>query len=177
MQNEKTNQDRAKKIKLLMLDIDGVFTDGRIYFGNYGDEIKSFNVLDGFGVLLARRAGIKVVIITAKGSKIVKKRAKEMSIDGLYLNSTDKRKVYEKVLKKFKVTPEEACFLGDDLLDTPVLKRVGLAVAVPNAVDEAKANSHMVTTKSGGHGAVREICDFLIKSQGKWSEVTRKYLQ
>ena len=168
---------RAKKIKLLMLDIDGVFTDGRIYFGNYGDEIKTFNVLDGFGILLARRAGIKVVVITAKGSKIVKMRAKEIGIDGLYLNSTDKRKVFEKVLKKFKVAPEEACFVGDDLLDIPVLKRVGLAVAVPNAVDEVKTYSHMITTKSGGHGAVREVCDFLIKSQGKWEEVTRKYLQ
>lgn len=177
MQNAKTNQDRAKKIKLLILDIDGVMTDGRIVYGDYGDELKFFDVLDGFGILLVRRADIGVVIITAKGSKVVKMRVKELSIDGLYQNSTDKLKVFNKVLKKFRVAPEEVCFVGDDLVDLPVLKRVGLAVAVPNAVDEVKSHAHMVTSKMGGRGAVREICDFLIKSQGKWDKILSRYLR
>lgn len=168
---------RAKKIKLLILDVDGIMTDGRIVYGNYRDELKFFDVQDGFGVLLAKRAGIKVVIITAKGSKVVKMRAKDLKIDGLYLNSINKLKVFKKVLKKFGVSSEEVCFIGDDLLDIPVLKRTGLAITVPNAVEEVKPYSHMVTTKMGGRGAVREICDLLLKSQNKWEETTHKYLQ
>lgn len=168
---------RAQKIKLLILDIDGVMTDGRIVYGNYGDELKFFDVQDGFGVLLARSAGMKVAIITAKGSKVVKMRAKELNIDALYQNATNKLKALQKLLKKTKVAEEEACFIGDDLVDVPVLKKVGLAVAVPNAVNEVKSCAHMITAKTGGRGAVREVCDFLIKSQGKWEEATSKYLK
>jgi len=168
---------RAQKIKLLILDIDGVMTDGRIVYGDAGDELKFFDVQDGFGILLIRRAGIGVAIITAKGSKVVKKRAKELGIDGLYQNATDKLKAFENVLKKFKITPEEIAFVADDLVDIPVLKRVGLAIAVPNAVDEAKQHAHMITAKKGGRGAVREVCEFLIKSQGKWNDILKKYLR
>jgi len=168
---------RAQKIKLFILDIDGVMTDGRIVYGNYGDELKFFDVQDGFGVLLARKAGLKVAIITAKGSKVVKMRAKELNIDALYQNSIDKLKAFKKLLKKIRVAEEEVCFMGDDLVDIPVLKKVGLAVAVPNAVSEVKMHAHMITARTGGRGAVREVCDFLIKSQGKWEEATSKYLQ
>jgi len=168
---------RAQKIKLLILDIDGVMTDGRIVYGNYGDELKFFDVQDGFGVVLLKKAGVKVVIITAKKSKVVKMRAKELNIDGLYQNSLNKLKAFKSVLKKFKVTPDEICFIGDDLVDVPILKRAGLSVSVPNAVDEAKSHAHFITTKSGGRGAVRELCDLLLKSQNKWETVTRKYLQ
>jgi len=168
---------RAQKTKLLALDIDGVMTDGRIIYGDAGDELKAFDVQDGFGILLIKKAGIGVVIITAKGSKVVKRRAKDINADGLYLNATDKLKALDKVLKKFNVKHEEICFVGDDLIDIPVLKRVGLAVAVPNAAAEVKSNAHMITANPGGRGAVREVAEFLIKSQGKWDDILKHYLR
>ena len=173
---EEDAKKRAGKIKLLILDVDGVLTDGRIVYGSYGDELKFFDVHDGFGVVLVKKAGIKTVIITAKKSKVVKIKAKELKIDRLYQNASDKLKVFNKVIKKFKVTPEEVCFIGDDLLDIPVLKKVGLAACVSNAVEEVKSYSHITTTKMGGRGAVREVCELLLKSQGRWSLITRKYL-
>lgn len=168
---------RAKKIKLLILDVDGVLTDGRLVYSNYGDELKFFNVLDGFGLSLWHRAGLKTVIITAKKSKMVTKRAKEMHIDNIYQNAFDKLKTYEKILKKFNVKNEEVCYIGDDLIDLPILNRVGLAVAVANAVEEIINKVHYVTKHHGGKGAVREVIDFILKSQGKWKKITNKYFR
>ncbi len=169
-------EDRAKKIKLLISDIDGVMTDGRIVYDNYGDELKFFDVQDGFGVSLLRRAGIKFVIVTAKGSRLVKKRGRELSAAAIYQKAWDKAKAYKKIVQRFKLKNEEICAIGDDLLDVPILRQVGLAVAVENAVDETKQAAHYVTKKSGGRGAVREVIELIIKSQGKWDEVTNKYL-
>jgi len=169
-------RQRAQKIKLLILDIDGVMSDGRIVYGDCGDELKFFDVQDGFGVILVKNAGIKVVIVTAKKSKIVKMRANELKVDALYQDSLDKLKALNKILKRFKLAPEEICFIGDDLVDAPILKRVGLAVSVPNGVEEVKSIAHMITSKTGGRGAVREVCDLILKSQNKWDSVTSKYL-
>ena len=166
--------DKAKKIKLLILDVDGVMTDGRIYYGNYGDEIKAFNVKDGFGLALLRRAGIEVAIVTAKKSRIAKLRAKDIGIKWIYENSS-KLKVFNKLLRKFRIDAQEACFVGDDLIDIPVLKSVGLPVTVPQAVNEVKTISSYVTRAGAGSGAVREICEIILKSQGRWEEVTKKY--
>jgi 3-deoxy-D-manno-octulosonate 8-phosphate phosphatase (KDO 8-P phosphatase) len=168
---------RAKKIKLLILDIDGVMTDGRIIYSIYGDELKFFDVQDGFGITLLNNAGIKSVIITAKKSRIVKLRGRDMKVAKSYQGYIDKEAAFEKILKEFRVGEDEVCFMGDDLIDMPVLKRVGFAVAVPNAVDEVKSAAHYVTAKPGGRGAVREICDFLLKSQGKWDLATSKHLK
>lgn len=170
-------KERILKIKLLMVDIDGVLTDGRMVFGNYGDELKFFDVQDGFGLVMLRRAGFKTVMITAKKSRINQKRAKEVQITKIYQKATDKLKVYERILRKFRLSHEEVCFIGDDLIDIPVLTRVGLAVAVQNAVAEVKAVSHTVTQKSGGRGAVREVVDMLLKSQGKWKEAAERYFR
>ncbi len=169
-------QERAKRIKLLLLDVDGVLTDGRIILGNYGDEIKNFNVNDGFGILLLRRAKIRCAVITAKMSKIVKNRARHLHLDGLYENHY-KINSLKHIMRRFRVTEEEICFVGDDLIDIPILKRAGLAVAVPNAVNEVKNNAHHVTRAGGGYGAVREVCEIILKSQGKWEEVTKRYFQ
>ncbi|MCX5678411.1 MAG: HAD-IIIA family hydrolase [Candidatus Omnitrophica bacterium] len=169
--------DRVKKIKVLILDIDGVMTDGHIIYSIYGDELKFFDVQDGFGITLLLRAGIKSVIITAKKSRIVKLRARDMKVAKAYQGYTVKLKAFNHVIKKFKVKPEEVCFIGDDLIDIPVLKRVGLAVAVPNAVEEVRQCAHFVTSRAGGHGGVRELCDLILKSQGKWDLATDKYFK
>ncbi len=166
--------EAAKNIKLLVLDVDGVMTDGRIYYGNYGDELKAFDVKDGFGIVLLKRAGIETVIITAKKSKVARLRAKDLGIRYVYENSS-KLKVFNKVLKKFRLARTQVCFIGDDLIDIPVLKYTGLSVTVPQAVDEVKATAAYITKAKGGRGAVREICELILKSQGKWEEATKKY--
>nr|MBU1328599.1 HAD-IIIA family hydrolase [Candidatus Omnitrophota bacterium] len=167
-------EERAKKIKLLILDVDGVLTDSRIIYNNFGDEIKCFNVYDGFGMTLLHRAGIKSVIITAKKTKIVKRRAKDMHVAKVY-SGYKKLKIYENVIKKFKVKDEEVCFIGDDLIDLSVLKRVGLSVAPPEAIEEVKNSCYYVTKKSGGKGAVREVIEIILRSQDLWHNVTSAY--
>jgi len=168
---------RAKKVNVLIVDIDGVMTDGRIIYSIYGDELKFFDVQDGLGITFLNRAGIKTVIITAKKTRIVKTRARDLKVAKAYLGFPDKLVSLKKILKKFRVAPEEICFIGDDLIDLPVLKRVGFAVAVPNAVDEVKSAAHYVTVREGGRGAVREICDIILKSQGKWDLATSIYFK
>jgi len=168
--------EKAKKVRLLLLDVDGVLTDGRVTLGNYGDEIKTFDIRDGLGVVLLRRAGLKCAIITAKSSKIVKIRAKQLCIDKIYENHY-KLKSLEGIKRRFKVKAEEICFIGDDLIDAPILKRAGLAIAVPGAVSEAKAVAHYITEKKGGRGAVREVCEIILKAQGKWGDITKRYLE
>jgi len=167
--------ERAKKIKLLILDMDGVMTDGRIIYGVYGDELRFFNVQDGFGVTLLRRAGIKTVIITAKKTRIVKARARDLKVERVYAGFMDKLAALEDIVRRFGFSAEEMCFVGDDLIDLPVLKRVGLAVAVPNAVSEAREAAHFVTSKKGGRGAVREVCDLILKAQDKYKDVVARY--
>jgi len=167
--------ERAKRIKAVVLDIDGVMTDGRIIYSIYGDELKFFDVQDGFGITLLQRAGIKTFIITAKKSRIVGTRARDMKVTKTYQGYHDKLMPFNDMLRRFRLSPGEICFIGDDLIDIPVLKRAGLAVAVPNAVEEVKASAHYVTHKAGGRGAVREICDLIIKAQGKWDLATGKY--
>ncbi len=169
--------ERAKKIKLLALDVDGVLTDGRIIYGSYGDELKNFDVNDGLGILLVKRAKFKCVILTAKGARVVTKRAKELRVDKVYQNFHYKIEAFKKIRAKFKVKEEEICFVGDDLIDIPILKRVGLAVSPPNAMDDVKKFAHFITKKSGGRGAIREVCDLLLKAQGKWEKVTARYFE
>jgi 3-deoxy-D-manno-octulosonate 8-phosphate phosphatase (KDO 8-P phosphatase) len=169
--------EKAKRVKVLVVDIDGVMTDGRIIYSTYGEELKFFDVQDGFGITLLHRAGIKTVIITAKKSKIVKHRARDLKVTKAYQGFIDKATPFNDILKRFNVTPEEVCFMGDDLIDIPVLKHAGLAVAVPNAVEEVRSSAHYITAKIGGRGAVREICDLILKSQGKWELVTAKYFE
>jgi 3-deoxy-D-manno-octulosonate 8-phosphate phosphatase (KDO 8-P phosphatase) len=167
--------ERAKKIKAMFFDIDGVLTDGRIVLGNYGDELKFFDIQDGHGIVMLGRVGIKTAFITGRKSRINVRRAKELKVGKIYQNAIDKLKVFEKAVRKFKVSPEEVCYIGDDLIDIPVLSRAGLAVAVKNAVPEAREKAHYVTEREGGRGAAREVIDLVIKAQGKWEEVTRRY--
>lgn len=167
----------ARRVALVVLDIDGVLTDGRIVYGDYGEELKFFDVHDGLGIMLLKRAAIPSVIITAKKSRIVSMRARDLGIDKTYQGYHTKLEPFNKALATFKVKPEEACFIGDDLTDIPVLKRVGLAVSVPNAVEEVRRVARYVTEKSGGRGAVREVCDLILKAQGKWDLVTSNFFE
>lgn len=168
---------RARRVKLLILDIDGVMTDGRIIYSIYGDELKFFDVTDGFGITLLNRAGIKSVIITAKKSRIVKLRCRDLRVAKTYQGYMDKLRAFNRILRRFKTDPGDICFIGDDLIDLPVLKHVGFAVAVPNAVEDVKNNAHFITSRPGGRGAVREICDMILKAQGKWETAAGKYFK
>lgn len=166
---------RFKRVKLVVLDVDGVLTDGRVVYGDYGDELKFFDITDGLGIELLRRAGIPVVAISGRKSKVNDRRAKELKITHLFQNASDKLKVFTKVIKKLKITPEEVCCMGDDLVDIPLMSRCGLAVAVQNAVSEVKGSAHYVTGRSGGRGAVREIADLILKAQDKWRSAADRY--
>jgi len=168
---------KAKKVRLLLLDIDGVMTDGRVIYSVYGDELKFFDVQDGLGITLLDRVGIKSVIVTAKKSRIVKARARDLKIAKTYQGYMDKLVPFNKILRKFKIPPEEICFMGDDLIDIPVLRRVGFAVCVPNAVEDVKSYAHYITSKTGGRGAVREICDLILRSQDKWDAASGRYFK
>lgn len=170
-------EERAKKVKLLILDVDGVLTDGNIIYADSREELKNFSVKDGFGMSLLDKAGIKSIIITAKKSRALIRRAKEMWVAKVYQNAVDKMRAYEQVLMAFKLTDEEVCYIGDDLIDIPILKRVGLAVGVADGADELRDVVHYITRRQGGKGAVREVIDIILKSQGKWEKVTRKYLK
>ena len=172
---KKSVQEKLKKIKMLMLDIDGVMTDGRIIMDDEGRELKNFNVRDGHGLKVMQRYGIKVAIITGRQSNLVKHRAKDLDITDVYQKVFNKKEVFEKILKKHKLSPEETAFIGDDIVDIPVLKRVGFSVAVADAVDVVKKQVDYITSHKGGKGAVREVCEMILKAQEKWPEIAARY--
>ncbi len=167
--------EKIKKIKLLILDVDGVLTDGRIIYDSKGRDSKFFDVHDGLGVYLLRRSGIKTILITAKGSKTIKPRAKDMRVEEYYEDVFPKTKVLDKILNKHNVAKEEICFIGDDLVDLSIMKAVGFPAAVANASQDIKDASCYVTQKSGGRGAVREVAELILKIQGRWDEAVRIY--
>lgn len=168
-------REKAKNIKLLLLDVDGVLTDGRIVYDSGGRDMKSFDVHDGLGVYLLKKAGIPTILITAKGSKATRPRARDMRVEEIFENISPKTAVLDRILKKYKVASNEICFVGDDLVDLCLMKRVGFPVAVFNAALEIKQAAGYITLKEGGRGAVREIAELILKSQGKWPEVLGIY--
>ena len=172
---KKNIKEKLKGIKLLILDVDGVMTDGRIIMDNEGKEIKNFNVRDGHGLKILQRYGIKVAILTGRQSKVVEHRAKDLDIKDVYQKVFNKKDVFEKIMKKHKLCPDEAAFIGDDIIDIPVLRRVGFSVAVADAADVVKKSVDYIARNRGGHGAVREICEMILKAQGKWPEIAAKY--
>ena len=173
--NNTSLQKRIQKIKLLALDADGVLTDGRIIYDSRGTEIKNFDVRDGFSLVLFQQAGFKTAILTARFSKVVSLRAQDLKVNKLYQNAYPKREAYQKLLKHFHLKDEEVCFVGDDLPDLSVLKRVGFAVAVKDAVPEIKKAAHYVTRKKGGRGAVREVVELILKTQNMWKSIMARF--
>lgn len=168
-------KNKIKKIKVLAVDVDGVLTDGKIVYDAKGQEIKFFDAHDGMGMVFAKRAGLKTAIISAKSVKAVKVRARDLEIDKVYQNAYPKLAAYGKMLEALKAKDEEVCFVGDDLPDMIVLERVGLAVAVKNAAPEVKAIADYETRNYGGNGAVREVVELILKSQGKWNRIVKRY--
>jgi len=157
------------------MDADGVLTNGQIIYDSEGKETKNFDVQDGLGIVLLKRAGLKTAILTARASKAVEIRAKDLKVDRLYQDAFPKEKFYKRLLRDLRLKDEEACFIGDDLPDVPVLKRVGLAVAVPGACVDVKKAVHYVTRKKGGAGAVREVVELILKAQGMWSPLIARF--
>lgn len=166
---------RVKKIKLLLLDVDGVLTDGRIIYASSGHDMKFFDVHDGMGVYLLKKAGVPAILVTAKGSRAIKPRARDMRVDAVYADISPKCSVLEKICKKYNVTTDEICFAGDDLVDLSIMKKVGFAVAVFNACPEIKRIAHYITLREGGRGAVRELAELILKAQGKWQDAVSPY--
>jgi 3-deoxy-D-manno-octulosonate 8-phosphate phosphatase (KDO 8-P phosphatase) len=160
-------RSKAKKIKLLLLDVDGVLTDGRIILDNQGNELKSFHVRDGHGIKLAQRAGVIIGIITGRKSEVVNVRARELGIGEVHQGALEKIGVYETLLEKYGIGDDEAAFIGDDIVDVGILKRVGLAVTVADCDPAVKPYADMITQAKGGRGAVREVINLLLASQGK----------
>ncbi len=167
---------RASRVNVLLIDVDGVLTDGRIVYADYGDELKFFDVQDGAGLVFWNRVGLKSAIITARTSRLLKRRAKELRIDFLAQGRLLKLPTYEQLLKRLRVTDEQVCAIGDDLMELPILRRVGLAVAVPNAVEEVKQICHYTTRRPGGRGAVREVVDLILKAKGLWDTILQRYV-
>jgi 3-deoxy-D-manno-octulosonate 8-phosphate phosphatase (KDO 8-P phosphatase) len=169
---------RARKVRVLLMDVDGVLTDGHVYLQSFPGEIalelKAFHSQDGAGLKLARIAGLRTGIITGRESAATTRRAQENGMEFVYQGRDEKSAPYEEILRRAQVREDEVAFVADDLPDLPVLRRVGLAVAVANAVPEIKSVAHLTTKRSGGDGAVREVIEFILKAQGKWLSVTPK---
>jgi 3-deoxy-D-manno-octulosonate 8-phosphate phosphatase (KDO 8-P phosphatase) len=172
-----TPLERARNIQLLMMDVDGVLTDGRIWQDSVGREFKTFDVKDGHGIVMAHRACLKTALISGRESESTAQRAKELGIEIVFQKIWNKIEVYERILTEINLAPEQVVYMGDDLIDIPLLRRVGLAVAVADAVDEVKKVAHLVTLRAGGQGAVREVIELILRAQGQWDLLLERYTQ
>jgi 3-deoxy-D-manno-octulosonate 8-phosphate phosphatase (KDO 8-P phosphatase) len=167
--------EKIRSVSFLILDVDGVMTDGRIIIDDAGNETKQFHVRDGHGLKLLMRVGIEVIIITGRTSEVVKHRAGELGIHEVHQGSRDKVGVLEEIMARRNITGENIAYMGDDIVDVPVFRKVGFAVAVADASDDAREAADYITGHSGGNGAVREICELILKVQNKWDTVVSRY--
>lgn len=170
-----TEMEKARAIKLLILDVDGVLTDGSIVYADGGEELKWFNVKDGHGIKLLLRAGIEVALVTGRKSAAVEHRAQDLGIKLVFQKALNKIEAYEEIRATQKLRDEELCVMGDDLPDLPILRKCGFSVAVPDSVDEVMREVDYVTKREAGKGAVREVCEIILKAQGLWERVTARY--
>jgi 3-deoxy-D-manno-octulosonate 8-phosphate phosphatase (KDO 8-P phosphatase) len=160
---------------MLVLDVDGIMTDGRLVYAPGGHELTAFHVQDGHGITLAIRVGLSVAIITGREREVVAQRARELGIREIHQKAVDKLPVFQDLLARSGLTASQVACMGDDLLDLPLLRRAGLAITVPDAVDEVRAAAHYVTRRPGGQGAVREAIELLLKAQDHWPAVLERY--
>jgi 3-deoxy-D-manno-octulosonate 8-phosphate phosphatase (KDO 8-P phosphatase) len=167
---------RAQRVQLILMDADGVLTDGKIIFFSGGNEAKMFDSKDGVGIRLAQRAGLKTGVISGRESEALLRRCEELGMDEIHQRVFEKLGAYEEILARLGLTDEDCCFIGDDLVDAPVLKRVGLPVGVADGHPALSPLLAYVTERAGGSGAVRETIDLVIRAQGKWDEVVGRYL-
>jgi len=168
--------DRCRRIELILSDVDGVLTDGGIWYDNQGVELKGFHIRDGLGIKLWQRAGFRFGVLTARTSHIVKLRTGELGIDIVRQGFEDKLPVAEEIARTCGLTPEQVCYIGDDLTDLPVIRFAGLGAAVADAVSEVRAAAAVVTTLPGGRGAVRELIETILKAKGRWEDAIQRYV-
>lgn len=177
MEDPRSIEHRASRIKLLLMDCDGVLTDGRIWLTGDGGEQKAFNTLDGQGLSLFHRAGLRSGIISGRSSQAVSRRASELGVEFVRQGDADKIAAFTSVLQLAGVDEGEVAYIGDDLNDIPLMQRSEFAVAVANAVEETRSVAHYITQAKGGRGAVREVIEIILKSQGRWQELVDECLK
>ncbi len=171
------SKDTFDKIKMLVLDVDGVLSDGTIIVHSDGSESKQFHTLDGHGIRMWKRAGHKVAFLSGRSSGgPTQKRAQQLEIDYVFENGFDKPEVLEELLEKAALSADEVAYVGDDLMDVKVIAKVGFGVAVANAVNEVKQYADYITHRPGGHGAVREVIEYILKNSGQWQDLVKRYL-
>jgi 3-deoxy-D-manno-octulosonate 8-phosphate phosphatase (KDO 8-P phosphatase) len=168
---------RARRIRLVAFDIDGVMTDGTLFMCDDGKEYKGFNSLDGHGLKMLKSTGVELAIITGRSSRVVEHRALNLGIDIIHQGAHDKLAVYESLCRELNIACEETAYMGDDVVDLPVMRRAGLAITVPAAPDLVKAYSHFITRREAGRGAVREACEALMRAQGTLDAALAPYLK
>jgi len=169
--------DAAGKVRMLLLDVDGVMTDGSIVLDDNAVQYKVFNVRDGHGIKMLQRAGIEVGIITGRTSKVVERRAEELGIKRVIQGSLDKAASFDEMLEGTDFAPGEIAYMGDDVVDLPVMLKVGLSITVADAHEEVLSRAAWVTSRQGGRGAIREVTDIILKARGLWDEALKKYLE
>lgn len=168
---------KAKQLKLLILDVDGVLTDGRLFFDKNGDEYKCFHARDGHGIKLLRQAGVEVAVISGRKSQSVALRMKSLGVEYVYQGHENKIAAFEEIIQSMGIKPDQAAHMGDDLLDLPIMVCVGLSIAVNDANQSVKDYADWCTETSGGMGAVREVCDFIMQAQGSFDAVLKSYMK
>jgi len=169
--------DRARRVRLMLFDVDGILTDGTLYLGESGEIFKAFNALDGHGMKMLAESGIEVGLLSSRQSRIVALRAAELGIGLVRQGASDKATEFAAILAERGIDAAQAGFMGDDVLDLPVLLNCGFAASVPGAPDSVKSRVHYVATAGGGHGAVREVCEFLLRAQDKFDAAMARYLR
>lgn len=169
--------EQARQIRLLILDVDGVLTDGKLFFDYLGNEFKAFHARDGHGIKMLQQTGVEIAVISGRESFIVTKRMEELDVALVYQNQRDKRAAFAELLEKLDLSPEEAAYVGDDVVDLPIMTQVGLAIAVADANEAVIACADWTTTLGGGLGAVREVCDMIMQSQDNFEAILADYLR
>jgi 3-deoxy-D-manno-octulosonate 8-phosphate phosphatase (KDO 8-P phosphatase) len=168
-------KDKISKIRLILLDVDGVLADESLFYGSHGEEIKIFNVKDGLAIKLAQAAGLAIGFISSRHSEALKIRAHELDGEVVYQGQKQKLDAYFQIKKELFVSDEQIAYIGDDLPDLDIMKLVGFSIAVANACQEVKQSAHFITEKAGGHGAVRDAIEMILREQGKWEQAVRKF--
>jgi len=168
--------NKAKAIRLVIFDVDGVLTDGSLFIGDDGQEYKAFNSRDGHGMKMLQQGGVQIAIITGRTSEVVRHRIRDLGIKLVYQGQRDKNEAFENLMEKLSIQPEQIAYVGDDVVDLPVMSRVGLAIAVQDAHSMVKQHAHWQTPSGGGQGAARDVCEMILEAQGKLQPMLETYL-
>jgi 3-deoxy-D-manno-octulosonate 8-phosphate phosphatase (KDO 8-P phosphatase) len=169
--------ERARAVRLMVFDVDGILTDGRLFLTDSGEEMKAFHTLDGQGLKMLRESGVEIAILTARQSRVVARRAAELGITHVRQGAADKRAGFADILADCGLQAANAGYIGDDLVDLPVLTRCAFAASVPEAPEAIRSRVHYITSAAGGHGAAREVCEFILRAQGRFEQALARYLE